>query len=151
MDRTINVMLFPSSYEIWQMNARGQLLVAILAIAGALLGGAVAWRGSGEMRRRVPLTLFAIATIVHALTIWILRVDPHRDSGDVPLPFAFALLSAWTTMLLYFVAPVAGAYVVVRALLALPQWRRRPAYAAFALMAAYAIYIAPWATSIVAD
>ena len=144
-------MYFPRSYEIWQLNETGRMIVVGCAIVGAIIGTVVAWRKRAAMRRRMPLALFALAVVVHAVTIWILIVDPHRNSGNIPLPFVIGLVAAWASVILHFAAPICGAYVLVRALLAFPDWRRRPSYVAFALMAAYAMYIAPWAVSISAD
>ncbi|HEY0371890.1 MAG TPA: hypothetical protein VGD79_07795 [Thermoanaerobaculia bacterium] len=144
-------MDFPTHYEVWHLSSGGQIVVAMLAVAGAVLAGVVARRSPGAMRSRVPLTLFGLAVVVHALTVWILIVDPFRNSGDIPLPWLAAVFAAYAGIFLFFAAPFLGAYVVVRALLALPHWRRRPAYLAFVLMAVYANLIAPWGATIMAD
>jgi hypothetical protein len=80
----------------------------------------------------------------HGLTLWILQVDPARDSGGIPLPGPFSSVASALTLTLDFLGPL---LVGCSAALAVGAIRRRRVDGFTVLSAFVALYVAwimPW-------
>jgi hypothetical protein len=101
--------MFPATFHIWDLNSFGKVLFYGLFVTGCVLGAAAKLRG---VRRRAvsraTAGLFVTALAAHALTAWVLFVDPYRDSGNVPLPQPFALAAEVMSVAIVVGAPHVG-------------------------------------------
>lgn len=85
--------------------------------------------------------LAVVTVLQHALCIWILTVDPHRDAGTIPLPAIARYATELSLVLLLFPGPL-----VQGALLPFIAARDRGwllALAAF-LVVRYSFWSVPW-------
>ncbi len=144
--------MIPPGFEIWNLSRFGVALFGTLAILGLVVGichSPIRWQ---RHARIVAWVLCALSIVAHALVLAVLRIDPRRDTGTVPLPEPFASIAPTMAIGLLVLAPLLGGWLfglsVRRVLGGGPAIS---AAAAQVAVAAYAIYISPWVVAIVFD
>jgi hypothetical protein len=91
-----------------ELNLNGVVLFVLLLIGGFALGV----RATNRTRAMaVASTLLVPTAVGRILSAMILRVDPRRDTGTVPLPEPLASLASWTAIALLFLAPAVGGWL----------------------------------------
>jgi hypothetical protein len=146
--------LLPSRWYAFDYSTSAWIFFAVLA-ALACLATLLRLREKPVLLTRAltacSWTTLGIVLLGHALTIWILSVDPQRNATALPLPqpFAFLALPLTTALLAWlpiYLGLVGGALMLAR------RSRLSPALVAFAtLVAAYSVWVKPWIGYIIAD
>jgi hypothetical protein len=143
---------FPKSFDIWQYSVVGKIELASALLLGVVI--AFIFRRS-QFISRVALINAAIllgtATLAHALTGWILRVDPTRSTGTVPLPEPFAFIASSLIVFLLFMGPKMSGLILGHAVMHFKHWKTDPRGLAFVLVSIYATFITPWIAVVICD
>ena len=144
--------LFPSSFEIWEYNEFGRALFYSILVLGISGGFVVSWRRNvARAASWVCCGLLACAVAAHFSTLWILAVDPHRNTGRVPLPQPFPVIAYGSAFLLALVGPPVAGFLLGHLLALKRGTGHTTAALAYASVAVYALYITPWTLAVIAD
>jgi hypothetical protein len=139
--------LFPSRWEVLDYSTSGWLIVAATALVAV---ASLAKRGPSPPRIVLIGALTTLAA--HVLAIAILRVDPGRGSGTVPLgPSWFAGSAAVLGLALPYVMAVlvgAAGATALRAIRVVPMRRSLLWVIPVTL---YAVWCAPWCSAVILD
>lgn len=144
--------LFPTQFEFYEYSAFGKIFFVLAGTTGALVSV-----GLGRLKHWEKViyvssaTLFIAAAITHALTLWILNVDLMRSTGNIPLPMPFAAAAYVCALFLDLVGPILAGLVMGYGLRIIHQWHRHRLVPVCCLVAFYAMWVAPWAGTIIFD
>ncbi|MEO8379689.1 MAG: hypothetical protein ABI779_08495 [Acidobacteriota bacterium] len=141
----------PLTSPLHNFNITGVTYLVIAAAVGLVLGVVVRrrWRARYVAYATYAVAGLAIATVAqHVLCIWILKVDPQRDTGGIPLPAVASYATEISLALLLFPGPV-----VQGMLLPFIAGRDRGWLLALVtlLVVSYSFWSVPWFGAVVFD
>lgn len=132
----------------------GQVSLGVLVVVGLAAG---TWLSMWKPALYVPALRLAswmvmlAALVAHALTAWVLEVDPSRNQSGIPLPEPFSALASMLTLALQLAGPLfvgVAAAQIVRAV----RDRKLDGMTVLApLVALYVAWVVPWAGGIMWD
>ena len=145
------LQLFPSGFEFWQYSWLGRTLFWFELVV-ALVVSVVIARRHPETRAFmwIALLVLFVAVAQHIAAVWTLAIDPHRGSGTLPIPQPFKAAGYFATFTSNVVGPFLAGLLLGRSA-TLAASSRVAAALAIVVIAAYALYIAPWASVIILD
>ena len=146
------LVVFPSTFEIWDYSAFGKIALYATIAVGAIVGGATGLRQKAKtLFSRLALALMACVAVAHLTAVWTLIVDPTRGSGTVPLTPPLALLAYISDLVLLLVGPGVAAAVAANAFASSRSLRQASAAVLLGVFSVYVAYITPWIGEVIFD
>lgn len=95
MSKEPTMLFYPETFEwLWNFSGFGKIFFLIMGIAGFILGCYV-WEKIWGKRITALTSVFVFlgTATIYLLTIWILKIDPNRNLGSIPLPYFWRILT----------------------------------------------------------